>query len=1714
MSNLKKLENKRKIYISRISEFYTVAVQSSTDISKRGQLKTRYEDISRNFDRFSEYHNEVVMLTESDGDFESQEKIRKDAEYFYYEGLSIYHSLNKTDAPITSSLGVEATAKLPPLNIPCFDGDPKTWSTFHDLFEKLIHENSNLSNVEKFRYLLSFLKDEPLKLLNGIAINNDNYNTAFKKLTDRYQNKRLIASNALDSIFSVSLKNNSAKDLRVLLNTFSESLAVLNALNFNTDAWDFLLFYILLGKLDIETRTNFEIQTDSSKIPEYKELYNFVEIKCKALESVQHLNIPKNKVASPSKEKYFNRNIGKAGNTFSLQTNVQYDSRVKCYFCKGSHTLNKCPEFTSKSPKDRVSFVKQNKLCLNCLHHSHSLQNCTSSFKCRTCNGRHHSLIHVSKNNPELSRSKIENNIPSTSITENNSISSTLSGNTYSNCSTVLLATAAVDIRDRYGSFQQVRILIDSGSQSNFISEKCFRNLELKRHEYSTAIFGLNEMSSFSSKGITSCEIKPRNSEGPVFSFDAIVIPNLCSNIPSFTIEKQQWEHLQGLPLADENYFLSRSIDILIGAELFTHILLNGRVVGKLGQPTALETIFGWVLLGKVDSVHSDLPIRTFTVQSDALVDIYIPKFWEIEQIPEKQFFSVEDEKCETFFKENFTRDPSGRFIVSLPFRNAKPNLGDTYTQARRRFLLLEKRLIKNPSLYSSYSNFMKEYLETGHMSPVTLKDQVEDYICYLPHHCVLKPESVSTKLRVVWDGSAKGSKGFSLNDTLLQGPKLQKDIVSLLLLFRLDAIVFVADIKQMFRQILISPSDRNFQRILWRFNPNDPLSEYILNTVTFGLNCSPYLAMRVLLELAKLEKENFPRASYILQHQIYIDDILGSASSESEAISLQKDLIDLLSRGGFELKKWASNSPKLLSSVSPSDCQVVLSFDKDDPPFLKVLGLQWYPSLDTFSYSCQMSMNECTKRGILSDIGRVFDPLGFLSPILLKAKYIMQCIWSMKKDWDELLPLSIQNPWKQLKSELSELSKLSLPRRILFDDFERCELHGFCDASTLGYAAVIYLRVQRADSIRVFLLCSKSRVAPLKTLTLPKLELTAGKLLADLVKFVTDTFSDRLLFDQITCWTDSQVVLSWLNGSPSRWKTFVANRVHHIQELVPPESWSYVPSSLNAADCASRGMNPSQLLSFKMWWNGPEFLSIEKGKWPIFQFQNKGVHEEVVSAEEKVISFYVEVPTDVLENLMNRFSSLEKIQRILSYCFRFSRRSRSITLKQTTFVSIQEMHESLMCLIKYTQNSAFSDLIEKLKKDCLLPKPFRRLSLFLDSLGFLRVGGRLKKSDFISYSAKHPLLLPSSNRLTTLIIESTHQQHLHPGMKTLHNLLLQQYWILSARRAIKKVISNCFRCFRVRPQVFKPPEMADLPTFRISQLKPFSHVAVDFCGPFFVTPHRMRGAKYFKSYVCVFVCTATKAIHLELTQDLSTDSFIAAFRRFISRRGMIQACYSDNGRNLVGAKNEFFDLAQKTAQKLTFEWHFSPPTGSHFNGLAEAGVKMVKSHLIRVVGDQRLSYEEYTTLICQIEAILNSRPLCSQSSDPNDLIPLTPGHFLTLEPLNSVIPEADLSHLNLNRLSRWQLIQKMQRDFWKRYFLEYVNTLQQRFKWADPAKEIEVNDLVLIKNDVVPPLKWPLGRVIEVFPGEDGHIRVATVKTAVGIFRRPIVKLCPLPKN
>lgn len=307
---------------------------------------------------------------------------------------------------------------------------------------------------------------------------------------------------------------------------------------------------------------------------------------------------------------------------------------------------------------------------------------------------------------------------------------------------------------------------------------------------------------------------------------------------------------------------------------------------------------------------------------------------------------------------------------------------------------------------------------------------------------------------------------------------------------------------------------------------------------------------------------------------------------------------------------------------------------------------------------------------------------------------------------------------------------------------------------------------------------------------------------------------------------------------------------------------------------------------------------------------------------------------------------------------------------------------------------------------------------------------------------------------------------------------------------------------------------MGNLPKLRISQIKAFSCVGVDYAGPFSIILSRHRGVITTKSYVCLFVCSATKALHLELASDLSTEAFLCAFRRFIARRGRCSNIFSDCGTNFVGAQKQIFSLFQHATESEGIEWRFHPPSAPHFSGLAEAGVKSVKTHLRRIIGEQVLTFEEFYTVLVQIEALLNSRPISPISNDPNDFSSLTPGHFLTLEPI-SALPDSDLSHLKLNHLSRWQLLQRLHQDFWSRWHLEYLHTLQQRGKWLEPnSLPVEPGTMVLIKGETTLPSKWLLGRISRLIPGTDGTPRVALVHTANGALKRPLVKLCPLPMH
>lgn len=1719
-NKLKQLRAQRDLWHDRLIELEGFARRASAEEAAVDMFKIRYSDLDNIKQEFTHQHNlllSTLAVTENP-DFETEKAVVTSFDNSYYTIKSIYHSLLKNETQVSQTSARQPNVRLPKIDVPKFDGNFNDWPTFINLFRSLVHNNITLTNSEKFQFLLMSLSKNPLSIIKSIPLTDENYPVAYNALTARYQNTRILANSYWKQIIHApKLKSKSSTDLRDLLDRFSENLEALKILKLPVEHWDFVMFNILVSKLDEATVTRFELECSSTNIPSYVDLVNFLQKQCTAYETVSlTLNggIDKSKPANFNKTK---PSVSHKPNSSCFVNAIQQPS-TKCILCNSYHPLYKCSLFLEKVPFDRYNFAKQNNLCLNCLNSSHHSAACHSKFSCRTCQAKHHTLLHFVGNTPDAPSSSIAPppiassvTSPSTSTAITNSTpTSHVSSltNILPQNSTVLLSTAVIEICDVYGHFHKVRALLDSASQASFITERCANRLGLPRSRSSLSIHGLGEMSS-QALGYVTSTIRPVNKFSPQLPVDALILPKICGTMPPQCIPNRNFSKLSNIKLADPKFNVPCDVDLLLGADIFPLILTPGHLMGNESQPTAINTIFGWILMGKI-SCSSQNFLNSFHSALDYSLDQSIKKFWELEEVPDLKA-SSSDLLCEKSFVENHSRDQSGRYIVALPFKDTEPSFSDSRSIALRRFFALENRLLRDPSLHMFYSEFMKDYLDSGHMAEIPTSHLSSEPNYYIPHHSIFKPDSTTTKLRVVFDASCKSSDGISLNETLLVGPKLQKDITSILLNFRLHQFVFTADIKQMYRQILIHRRHWDYQRILWRFAPTDPIKDFWLKTVTYGITSAPFLALRTLIQLANDEAERFPHASKVLFSDIYVDDLVTGSDSLEAALHLQKELISLLANGGFLLRKWTSNNPLLVESI-PLDCRYEqdISFDDSNSVGLKILGLKWIPLADQFSYSVEPLERSCTKRTILSELARIFDPIGFLAPVSFFAKYLIQHLWALGLQWDQSPPSDILKCWNQYKRELHHLSSLRIPRCIKPLQVKSCDLHGFCDSSEKGYAAVIYLRFTNGDdNITVSFVCAKSKVAPLKRISLPRLELCAAVLLSNLIEFLLKTYSGKLQFHNIFAWSDSSIVLSWVKSSPHRWKTFVSNRVSHIQERLAPTAWHHVRSLENPADCASRGLMPKELVDHPLWWAGPSWLKHSSDLWPVSEVDER---TSLVLDEERKLTFATTIiDNETFFNLLEKYSSLSKIKRIIAYCLRFCHNLKNPNDKKSGIIDIFDLQQALVVLIKYSQYKTFQNDIDKLFKNKQTSKFLRKLNPFLDEGGILRVGGRLVNST-LSLDQKHPILLSRNCRLTTLIIEETHREHCHPGVQTLQYLLSQNYWILSPKRAIRSVVSNCYRCFRHNPKPLEP-FMGNLPTSRVSQLKPFSCVGVDFGGPFTITLGKYRGAKTHKAYICLFVCFSTKALHLELVSDLSSDAFLAAFRRFIARRGRCSYIFSDCGTNFTAASKYIADLMKTAVETEKISWSFNPPSAPHFGGLWEAGIKSVKSHLFRTIGQQILTFEEFSTLLTQIEALLNSRPICSVSSDPNDLRALTPGHFLTLEPL-TVLPDKDLTHLKLNTLSRWQLLQRLHQDFWNRWHQEYLHTLIQRNKWNKHNSLTVPGTLVLIKEDTVSPLNWRLGRIVKLHPGKDGIFRVATIRVGKGITQRPLVKLCPLPNQ
>lgn len=652
--------------------------------------------------------------------------------------------------------------------------------------------------------------------------------------------------------------------------------------------------------------------------------------------------------------------------------------------------------------------------------------------------------------------------------------------------SQVLLCTAEVELLNlKTNKTYRAKALLDSGSQSSLLAEKVKIALNLECTSNRVSISGINNTVTNTTQ-LCDVRVKSLNNKFHI-DVSCLVIPHVTKKLPNAPINSSEFNIPSHVKLADPSFFRPSEVNILLGADVFWEIVDTGRINLGRNKPLLQESKLGWLVAGPtgvMPTTHYNSVRCNFSQE----VRESLAKFWEIEDIHySSRLLSKDEEFCEIHFVQNTKRLPDGRFSVNIPMRESPERvLGDSYRYAHKCFLNLEKKLSKQPKLKQDYAAFIREYEELGHLTEI----QAPDFHYYLPHHAVIREQSESTKLRVVFNASFKTSSGKSFNCLQLVGPVVQDDLLSILLRFRQNTYVISADVTKMYRQIEVDKSQRHLQLILWRDEETQPLRTLQLNTVTYGTASAPFLSTRCLLQLA--EECSDEAVAEVIKHDFYVDDLITGSNSKSDLKHITNGVVQKLREGCFPLCKFRTNSPDLLEGLPITDN--TQDFSKQST----VLGLKWLPVDDTLSFSAEaVTTSKITKRTILSTSCKIFDPLGLLSACTIVLKMLLQKLWLNKTDWDERVPYNVEKAWMEFESNARDIASIIIPRHVLCSDPVTVEAHIFVDASQEAYAACVYLKsTDTHGKCSANLLCAKARVAPLKPeMTVPRLELLGAQL-------------------------------------------------------------------------------------------------------------------------------------------------------------------------------------------------------------------------------------------------------------------------------------------------------------------------------------------------------------------------------------------------------------------------------------------------------------------------------------------------------------------------------------------------------------------------------------------------------------------------------------------
>ena len=1494
---------------------------------------------------------------------------------------------SSTSSPTTPCCGSTGRSDLPVFDVPTFNGEIMQWSTFWASFKSTIEDRKELTNTQRLHYLRKAVTDPDIQLLlHSPTETPDMYLDVVQELKTRFNKTREIHRHLTKSLVSTPSPKQTRVELRRLADTVKRTIDSLKSTKYY-DLDSFMIYLILPSRL----QTLWDQHTKKDKgVPPVQQLLLFIRDHAETLPSTHPP--PAEKATDPGrkphkkfdkKEQY--QHPKTKGNIHVVTPADAY--RWECSLCRpDKHPLHVCPKWSSFNINQRLGHIQAKGLCSNCLAGGHATSSCKSSYRCRECSQLHHTMIHQQP--------------PPTAASVNYSMTGS------SKLPDALMTTAQLLFTGPNGQRMKARALIDSGAGLFLISRRAAQMLELPLEPVKLQLSAVQGEISKPTKHITSVHISPiQNPEKKMLCRPA-VSQQVTSDLPPEAVYPVgDLPHLLGLQLADPDYAIPGRIDILLGADMAPKIMVKELLRhGTDSQPIAQATEFGWVISGPItrkSPSRAPIPTNHQTQTAEPELDKLMKTFWKAEEAEEeeKSHSAIEDQ-VEQHYTDTVIYSPlEQRYQVTLPKSPDIDSLGESKTQAFSRYLSNEWSIIRR-GVWEPFQEVIQQYLDLGHAEHVPPTAAVPDRQFYLPMHAVFKEGSSSTKLRVVFDGSAVTTSGLSLNNALLVGPQLQPTLGNILIQFRQYPVALNADIKKMYREVELAPQDRDLHRFLWRSSPDLPVTEYRMKRVTFGVSASPYLAVKTLQKIAEDHGGEYPNVTHHIRNSFYVDDFLGGAQTPQEALQLMTDLRRILKLGSFNLCKWRSSSPEVLRHIPAELLEPSLVKTATAPHTAihsKALGLEWDSARDEMSPSiCVSPTYRATKRGLISDVSKTYDILGWIAPTTLVMKIVYQQLWKKGHDWDEEVPpeeLDLHLRWRTL---LPLLSQKKLPRCYSTHSQQilKQELHGFSDASLKAYGAVVYCRTTYLHHPpEVSLVTAKTKVTRLKPPIIPRLELEGAVLLTKLLTNAAAVL--KIPQEDWHAWTDSAIVLCWLSGKPSEWKTFVTNRISFILQATSPRMWKHVPTADNPADCASRGMMPKELLHHTLWWEGPVWLSEDPV--PIPKQPARGT---LVVPERRPVHALIR-HSSIATEIGNISTNYHTILAVAVWCLRFCdriKRGRPSPETRTRYLTGADISAAEHWLLRESQKRSYPKERQALLKKMKIPSTstLKALAPLIDDEELLRVGGRLANSSLSKFQ-QHPIIVDSKDQLIIKYVKHMHISLCHCGPSLLLCYTGIKMHIVGARRLTRTVCSSCITC-RKRAPAPQPQLMGQLPSARVTPTTAFTHTGVDFAGPFTLKLGHTRRPVKVKAYICVYICLTYKAVHLEVVSELTTSAFKASLDRFISRRNTPEHMYSDNGANFIGTRNNFRELykflqKQKSDPEIQhyllshhrITWHNIPQRAPHFGGIWESAVKSMKKHLHRIMGNTPLMFEEMNTIACQVEACLNSRPIIPITNHSQD---------------------------------------------------------------------------------------------------------------------------------